>query len=217
MNKIDGAWRRLVLEFRTNGAILNFLCFQPAALMATAWRRPTTPSAPKTAADPDGPGSASSTIFGGETARAAEPSSRTISLFQAQQRPRRRRQAGARPAAPGVLVHGLGLFGMGRTKREAAIAADIAEEWITAPPTPTARPLPVVVRSRPVRLRILVLGTGEARHHRWSLPRRPDRGDHRRRGRDRCRGPKLLEEDGAEVALLDLAVDAAATQQSYRP
>ena len=29
-----------------------------------------------------------------------------------------------------MLVQGLGLFGLGRTKRDAAIAADIAEEWI---------------------------------------------------------------------------------------
>jgi NAD(P)-dependent dehydrogenase (short-subunit alcohol dehydrogenase family) len=30
-----------------------------------------------------------------------------------------------------VLVPGLGLFGLGRTKRDAVIAADIAEEWMT--------------------------------------------------------------------------------------
>ena len=29
-----------------------------------------------------------------------------------------------------MLVPGLGLFGLGRTKRDAVIAADIAEEWI---------------------------------------------------------------------------------------
>ena len=29
-----------------------------------------------------------------------------------------------------VLVAGLGLFGLGRSKRDAAIAADIAEAWV---------------------------------------------------------------------------------------
>ena len=35
-----------------------------------------------------------------------------------------------------VLVPGLGLFGLGRTKRDAEIAADIAEAWSKASATP---------------------------------------------------------------------------------
>ena len=87
-----------------------------------------------------------------------------------------------------VLVPGLGLFGLGRTKHDAVIAADIAEEWIAVVGDAEAhRPLRVDLRSRHVRLRILVARTGEARHAQGAAARRPDRRDHRRRRRHRRR------------------------------
>ena len=45
----EGAWRRLVLEFRGGDAILNFVNGADVARYARpAWSRPTTPSAPRT-------------------------------------------------------------------------------------------------------------------------------------------------------------------------
>ena len=48
--KIEGAWRRLVLDFRGGDAVLSFLQSNDlaAAEPKAAWSRPTTPSAPRT-------------------------------------------------------------------------------------------------------------------------------------------------------------------------
>ena len=105
-----------------------------------------------------------------------------------------------------VLVPGLGLFGLGRTKKDAAIAADLAEAFDRMHHRCRGdRPLQVDLRGRHVRRRILVAGAGQARP-----------------GQDRCRSrvrspsitgaggaigaatAKAFAAAGAEVALLDI-------------
>ena len=74
----------------------------------------------------------------------------------------------------------------GRTKRDAIIAADIAEEWMAVVDAAGAhRPLRVDLRSRHVRLRVLAARTEKARRAKRAAARRPDRRRHRRRRRDR--------------------------------
>ena len=91
-----------------------------------------------------------------------------------------------------ILVPGLGLFGLGRSARDARIAADIAESTIeTVTDAEAIGRFEVDQRSRPFRDRILVAGASEARPDQRETARRPDRGDHRRCGNDRSRhGPR---------------------------
>ena len=87
-----------------------------------------------------------------------------------------------------VLVPGLGLFGLGRSKKDARIAADLAEAAVeTITDAEAIGRFDVDLRSRHVRHGILVARTGQARRRQGAAARRPDRGRHRRRRRDRRR------------------------------
>jgi rhamnose utilization protein RhaD (predicted bifunctional aldolase and dehydrogenase)/NAD(P)-dependent dehydrogenase (short-subunit alcohol dehydrogenase family) len=130
---IEGAWRRLVLEFRTTDAVLNFINTKDLARTSQAgvvtpdhtirtknW--PLVLPPPEPAKLP-------------EFARVAHD---TAGQFAARYH-RYFEQHNARvghikheldPLPRVVLVPGLGLFGLGRTKRDAEIAADIAEAWV---------------------------------------------------------------------------------------
>ena len=130
---IEGAWRRLVLEFRATEAVLNFINAKDLARVSTAGvvtpdHTIRTKNWPLVLPPPD-PGKLA------EFARVAHD---TAGQFAARYH-RYFEQHNARvghikheldPLPRVVLVPGLGLFGLGRTKRDAEIAADIAEAWV---------------------------------------------------------------------------------------
>ncbi len=129
---IDGAWRRLVLAFRTNGAMLNFFATSlprvKDAGVATPDHTIRTKNWPLMLPYPE---------IGklDDFARAThEAVGAFVTRYQAYFGRHNQRVGGGKreldPLPRVVLVQGLGLFGLGRTKRDAAIAADIAEEWI---------------------------------------------------------------------------------------
>ncbi|HEV3160140.1 MAG TPA: bifunctional aldolase/short-chain dehydrogenase [Xanthobacteraceae bacterium] len=130
---IEGAWRRLVLEFRATEAVLNFINTKDLARTSQAGvvtpdHTIRTKNWPLVLPPPD-PGKLA------EFARVAHD---TASQFATRYH-RYFEQHNARvghikheldPLPRVVLVPGLGLFGLGRTKHDAEIAADIAETWV---------------------------------------------------------------------------------------
>jgi len=130
---VEGAWRRLVLEFRATDAVLNFINAKDLARTSQAGvvtpdHTIRTKNWPLVLPPPD-PGKLA------EFARVAHD---TAGQFAARYH-RYFEQHNARvghikheldPLPRVVLVPGLGLFGLGRTKRDAEIAADIAEAWV---------------------------------------------------------------------------------------
>ncbi len=131
--KIEGAWRRLVLEFRGGDAILSFLGSKDLQRLSQAGvvtpdhtirtkNRPLVLPAPAAGKLED---------FAGDTRVAAEKFAAHYRGYFAQHN---KRVGGIKraldPLPRVVLVGGLGLFGLGRSKRDAMIAADIAEAWI---------------------------------------------------------------------------------------
>jgi rhamnose utilization protein RhaD (predicted bifunctional aldolase and dehydrogenase)/NAD(P)-dependent dehydrogenase (short-subunit alcohol dehydrogenase family) len=130
---IEGAWRRLVLEFRATDAVLDFVNAKDLARLSQAGvvtpdHTIRTKNWPLVlpAADP------------AKLADFARVARETANLFAARYH-RYFEQHNARvghtkreldPLPRVVLVPGLGLFGLGRSKREADIAADIAETWV---------------------------------------------------------------------------------------
>ncbi len=130
---IEGAWRRLVLEFRATDAVLNLINAKDLARVSQAGvvtpdHTIRTKNWPLVLPPPD-PGKLA------EFARVAHD---TAGQFATRYH-RYFEQHNARvghikheldPLPRVVLVPGLGLFGLGRTKRDAEIAADIAEAWV---------------------------------------------------------------------------------------
>jgi rhamnose utilization protein RhaD (predicted bifunctional aldolase and dehydrogenase)/NAD(P)-dependent dehydrogenase (short-subunit alcohol dehydrogenase family) len=132
-DKIEGAWRRLVLEFRTGKAILDFLNGKHLQRLSQAgvitpdhtirtknW--PLVLNAP----EPERMG---------EFARSAREKAHEFTMRYRDYFARHNKRAGGnkRPLDPlprVALVPGLGLFGLGRARQDAVIAADIAEAWI---------------------------------------------------------------------------------------
>ena len=85
-----------------------------------------------------------------------------------------------------ILVPGVGMFGVGATAKDAAIAADIAENAIAVIADAEAiGEYQLHQRIRHVRSRILVPGTGQAGQVEREIPGAPGGGDHRRRLRHR--------------------------------
>jgi rhamnose utilization protein RhaD (predicted bifunctional aldolase and dehydrogenase) len=83
------------------------------------------------------------------------------------------------------LVPGLGMFGHGRTLKDARIASDVGEMWIEAVSGAEAdRRLPSARQIGSVRTRILVAGTGKAGRQQAEAADRAGGADHRRRRRD---------------------------------
>ncbi len=132
---IEGAWRRLVLEFRGGDAVVNFLKNKDLARLSesgvvTPDHTIRTKNWPLVLPHPEG-----GKLHGFKrTARDA------ADLFIAHYRnyfARHNKRVGGikhelDPLPRVVLVRGLGLFGLGRSKRDAVIAADIAEAWVEA-------------------------------------------------------------------------------------
>ncbi len=131
--KVEGAWRRLVLEFRSGGAVLDF--FDSIDLTRVSQAGVATPD--HTVRTKNWPLVLPCPEVGklDDFARAArEATGKFTAHYRSYfERHNRRVGRGTRELDPLpriVLVRGLGLFGLGRTKRDAAIAADIAQEWM---------------------------------------------------------------------------------------
>ena len=92
------------------------------------------------------------------------------------------------PAPRVILVPGLGLFGLGRGAKDAAIAADLAESWVaTVTDAEAIGRFEVAVRGRVVRDGILVARTGQAQRRGRETARGTGRAGHRRGRDDRVR------------------------------
>jgi rhamnose utilization protein RhaD (predicted bifunctional aldolase and dehydrogenase)/NAD(P)-dependent dehydrogenase (short-subunit alcohol dehydrogenase family) len=128
--KIDGAWKRFVLEFRKSDAVMNFVNGSDVARYGQAGvvtpdhnirikNRPLAVTAPEDGALAD---------FGASVrAAVASYADRYRDYFLRNNA----RVGGIKtmldPIPRVVLVPGLGLFGLGRSKKDAKIAADLAE------------------------------------------------------------------------------------------
>ena len=131
--KVEGAWRRLILDFRRNDAVLEFV--DSANLRRVSQAGVLTPDHTiRTKNWPlvlPRPEVAKLDDFARATREAATAFvSRYHDYFQHHDK---RVGGGKRELDPLpriVLVPGLGLFGLGRSKHDAMIAADIAETWI---------------------------------------------------------------------------------------
>jgi len=128
--KIDGAWKRQVLDFRTSSSILNFVNgaevgrYSQAGVI-TPDHTIRTKDWPLVAPAPDG---ARLDAF---RAAARDAAGQFAARYEDYFRRNNARVGGGKimlDAAPRViLVPGLGLFGLGRSKKDAGIAADLAE------------------------------------------------------------------------------------------
>ena len=129
----DGAWRRLLVEFRTGDAILDFLNSKDLPRLSEAGvitpdhtiRTKNWPLV-LSAAGPAGLA---------EFAQCARQKAGEFTKLYCDYFARHNKRVGGtkRPLDPlprVVLVPGIGLFGLGPSKQDAVIAADIAEAWI---------------------------------------------------------------------------------------
>ena len=130
---VEGAWRRLVLEFRGGEAARNFVDAKELERVSqlgviTPDHTIRTKNWPLVLPAPDN----------GKLQEFASAARQRASQFAAHYRDyfarHNKRVGGIKheldPLPRVVLVPGLGLFGLGRSKRDAIIAADIAEAWI---------------------------------------------------------------------------------------
>jgi rhamnose utilization protein RhaD (predicted bifunctional aldolase and dehydrogenase)/NAD(P)-dependent dehydrogenase (short-subunit alcohol dehydrogenase family) len=129
-DKVEGAWRRLILDFRSGEAILNFVNgtdigrYSQAGVI-TPDHTIRTKDWPMIAPAPEG-GKLD------DFRRAAhEAATKFIENYKAYFQRNNERAGGTKkmldPLPRVILVPGLGLFGLGRTKKDARIAADLAE------------------------------------------------------------------------------------------
>jgi rhamnose utilization protein RhaD (predicted bifunctional aldolase and dehydrogenase)/NAD(P)-dependent dehydrogenase (short-subunit alcohol dehydrogenase family) len=131
--KTEGAWRRMVVEFRTNDAILNFVNGKDVARYSQGGvvTPDTTIRIKNTPLLLPAPEAGKLSNFE-KAARAAAQAFMTN--YKAYFERQNVRVGGNRkmldPAPRVVLVPGLGLFGLGRTKKDATICADLAEAFV---------------------------------------------------------------------------------------
>ena len=132
-DKIEGAWKRFILEFRTNDAILDFvngaeLARYSQAGVVTPDHTIRTKNWPLIVPPPQ----AGSLDAFKENVRAAVAN--FIGKYQTYFESNNVRVGGSRkpldPMPRVVLVAGLGLYGLGRSARDARVAADLAEAAI---------------------------------------------------------------------------------------
>ena len=131
--KVEGAWRRLVVDFRGSDAVLNFvgakdLERRSRSGVITPDHTIRTKNWPLVLPSPQ-PGRLE------DFDRAAVDAVKTFAARYHEYFVRHNKRAGGAkheldPLPRVVLVPGLGLFGLGRSKQDAVIAADIAEAWI---------------------------------------------------------------------------------------
>ena len=130
----EGAFRRLILDFRTNDAVLNFVNGAEvgryaASGVVTPDHTIRTKNWPLVLAAPEA----------GRAADFAQRAKAAVAAFIEHYRRyferNNARCGGAKtmldPLPRVVLVPGLGLFGLGRSRRDAAIAADLAEAAVS--------------------------------------------------------------------------------------
>ncbi len=131
--KIEGAWRRLILEFRGGETVLQFLQNKDLGRLAesgviTPDHTIRTKNWPLLLPPPDND---ALDQFASAARRCADDFAVRYHRYFARNNVR---AGGIKheldPLPRVVLVKGLGLFGLGRSKRDAVIAADIAEAWI---------------------------------------------------------------------------------------
>ena len=133
VHKDEGAWRRLILEFRATEAVRNFVNGKDLARISQAGvvtpdHTIRTKNWPLVLPHPDA-GKLD------EFKRAAKDGASQFATHYRHYFELHNRRAGGikhelDPLPRVVLVPGLGLFGLGRSKHDALIAADIAEAWI---------------------------------------------------------------------------------------
>jgi rhamnose utilization protein RhaD (predicted bifunctional aldolase and dehydrogenase)/NAD(P)-dependent dehydrogenase (short-subunit alcohol dehydrogenase family) len=130
---VEGAWRRLVLEFRATDTVLHFvdgkdLVRVSQAGVVTPDHTIRTKNWPLLLPRPE---PAKLAEFARATHEAASQFAARYHRYFAEHNAR---VGGIKheldPLPRVVLVPGLGLFGLGRNKRDAEIAADISEAWI---------------------------------------------------------------------------------------
>jgi NAD(P)-dependent dehydrogenase (short-subunit alcohol dehydrogenase family) len=130
---VEGAWRRLILEFRATDAILNFMASKDLARTSQSgvvtpdhtirtknWPLVLPPADPGKLADFARIARDTAILFAARYHRYFEQHNARVGGIKHE----------LDPLPRVVLVPGLGLFGLGRSKRGAAIAADIAEAWV---------------------------------------------------------------------------------------
>ena len=132
--KIEGAWRRLVLDFRCSDGVLGFVNGKDLSRLSQAGvvtpdHTIRTKNWPLVLPAPQ-PGKLDD--FAAATRKAAGDFSARYRQYFSQHN---NRVGGIKheldPLPRVALIPGVGVFGMGRCKRDAVIAADIAEEWIS--------------------------------------------------------------------------------------
>jgi NAD(P)-dependent dehydrogenase (short-subunit alcohol dehydrogenase family) len=132
-NHVEGAWRRLILEFRTSAAILNFvngseLARYGQAGVVTPDHTIRTKNWPLVVAAPQ---QGELDVFKLAATAAAEAFVERYRAYFARQNARVGEIKRMLDPLPRVaLVPGLGLFGLGRSKKEAVVAGDLAESTI---------------------------------------------------------------------------------------
>ncbi|MFN3349153.1 bifunctional aldolase/short-chain dehydrogenase [Pseudorhodoplanes sp.] len=132
---VQGAWKHLILDFRSSDAILNFVNGEEVARYATAGvitpdHTIRTKNWPMIAPAPD----AENLARFRETTR--ETAAVFVERYAAYFTRNNARTGGIKtmldPAPRVILVPGVGLFGLGRSKKAARIAADLAEAAVEA-------------------------------------------------------------------------------------
>jgi rhamnose utilization protein RhaD (predicted bifunctional aldolase and dehydrogenase)/NAD(P)-dependent dehydrogenase (short-subunit alcohol dehydrogenase family) len=131
--KIEGAWRRLVIEFRASEAVLDFVNGKELARVSQAGlvtpdHTIRTKNWPLVVPPPE---PSKLDAFARATREAATGFAERYHRYFERHNARVggiKRELDPLPRV--VLVPGLGLFGLGRSKQDAVIAADIAEAWI---------------------------------------------------------------------------------------
>jgi NAD(P)-dependent dehydrogenase (short-subunit alcohol dehydrogenase family) len=131
--RVSGAWKRFVLDFRGGPAVLNLvngagLARYGQAGVATPDHTIRTKNYPLIAPPPEA----------GKLAQFATAARAAVEAFVADYHAYFARNNAAvggikrelDPMPRVILVPGLGLFGLGRSAKDAAIAADLAESWV---------------------------------------------------------------------------------------
>jgi len=132
-DKIEGAWRRLVIEFRAGPAVLNYV--NGKELSRYSQLGPVTPdhtirtkNLPLLLPAPD---AANMAQFRKDTVEAAKGFIHRYKAYFSRHNARAEPKKRALDPLPRVvLVPGVGLFGLGRSKKDARVASDVAENTI---------------------------------------------------------------------------------------